>query len=84
MAKSKKDKLKKLKRKRFWPSVVVFLLFTSVCTGIVILAVDLFSTYIMGTKFTNFYTQATNLSMFVERRIEQGEDIADVVGRLEE
>lgn len=84
MAQSKKNKLKKLKRKRFWPSVLVFLLFTFVCTGIVVLAVDLFSTYIVGSKLLTMYNHVTNMGVIVERNIEQGGTAEDAVRYIDE
>lgn len=76
MAKIREKTLKKLKRKSFWPSIVLFLAFLIVSFTIVFAGIDLFATYIIGSKLTGLYEQAMDTGIMMERAVQDGESIA--------
>lgn len=74
-SKIKEKTLKKLKRKSFWPSIVLFLAFLFVSVMIVFAGINLFATYIIGSKMMELYNQAMDTGVMVERFVQEGDSI---------
>lgn len=79
MSKIKEKTLKKLKRKSFWPSIILFLAFITVSITVVFAGIDLFASYIVGSKLSSMYAQAMDTGIMMERRIQEGRNIADAL-----
>lgn len=79
MAKIKEKTLKKLKRKSFWPSIVLFLSFVAVSIAIVTAGINLFAAYIIGAKLTGLYNQAMDTGIMIERFVQRGDKITNAV-----
>lgn len=75
MAKIKEKTLKKLKRKSFWPSILLFLAFLVVSTTVIFAGVDLFATYMIGSKLSAMYEQAMDTGIMMERVVQSGNKI---------
>ena len=76
MSRTKKITLKKLKRARLWPSVMIFATFTVVSVLLVLVGIQLLSTYILDTKLSAACSQAVDTGAMFERIIrDQGEPV---------
>ncbi len=71
MAAGKKLTLKKLKRKRFWPSVIMFLAFAMVSVALVFAGLQLISNYILGTRISTACSQAMDTGVLMERCVKE-------------
>ena len=67
MSKIKEQALKKLKRKSFWPSIILFLMFLVISITVIFGGVELFATYIIGAKLTSLHNQTMDTGIFLER-----------------
>lgn len=76
MSSVKEKRFRKLKRKKIWPSIVAFILFTLLCVGMIVLFLQLFALYIMGTKIVQQYGEMKN----VKAVIKVARTIADLEG----
>ena len=83
MSKIKEKNLRKLKRKSFWPSIVLFLTFMVVSITIIFAGIDLFATYIIGAKLTSLHDQAMDTGILMERSIQTGNKMVYAVGNVE-
>lgn len=83
MTKIKEKTLKKLKRKSFWPSIVLFLMFLFMSAIIIFAGVNLFAMYIIGSKLTILYDQAMDEGIVMERSIQKGDQMYSAVGNVE-
>lgn len=83
MAKIKEKTLKKLKRKSFWPSIILFLTFLVMSCTIIFTGINLFATYIIGSKLTILYDQAMDEGIVMERSIQKGDQMLNAVGNVE-
>ncbi|MDD7642542.1 MAG: EAL domain-containing protein [bacterium] len=83
MSKIKEKNLKKLKRKSFWPSILLFLTFMAVSVVVIFAGINLFTTYIIGVKLTSLHDQAMETGILMERSIQQGEKITYAVSNVE-
>lgn len=79
MSSVKEKRFRKLKRKKIWPSIVAFILFTLLCVGMIVLFLQLFALYIMGTKIVQQYGEMKNVKAVINGFLESGESIADAV-----
>lgn len=83
MSKIKEQALKKLKRKSFWPSIVLFLMFLLISITIIFGGVELFATYIIGAKLTSLHDQTMDTGIFLERSTQHGNRIDAAVSEME-
>lgn len=71
MADGKRLTLKKLKRKSFWPSVIMFLVFAAVSVTMVFAGLQLISNYILGDRLGTACSQAMDTSILMERCVKE-------------
>lgn len=83
MSKIKEKTLKKLKRKSFWPSIVLFLAFVLASAIVILAGINLFATYIVGSKLSSTYAQAMDTGIMMERGMQDGRTIPDSVNDME-
>lgn len=83
MSKIKEKTLKKLKRKSFWPSIVLFVSFVSASAIVILAGINLFATYIVGSKLGSMYAQAMDTGIMMERRMQDGRTAPDSVNDME-
>lgn len=79
MAKIKEKTLKKLKRKSFWPSIILFFTFMVMSCTIIFAGINLFATYLIGSKLTILYDQAMDTGIMLERSVQVGDKITSAV-----
>ncbi|MDE6389460.1 MAG: GGDEF domain-containing phosphodiesterase [Lachnospiraceae bacterium] len=82
MSSVKEKRFKKLKRKKIWPSIVAFVLFTLLCVGMIALFLQLFALYIMGTKIVQQYGEAQHVKAVLNGFLSNGDSITDAVDGL--
>lgn len=83
MSKIKEKNLKKLKRKSFLPSILLFLTFMAVSVVVIFAGINLFATYTIGAKLTSLHDQAMDTGILMERSIQRGEKITYAVSNVE-
>lgn len=83
MSKIKEKTLKKLKRKSFWPSIVLFFAFVLASAIVILAGINLFATYIVGSKLSSTYAQAMDTGIMMERGMQDGRTIPDSVNDME-
>lgn len=79
MAAAKKLTLKKLKRKSFWPSVIMFLVFATVSITLVFAGLQLLSNYILGARLSTACSQAMDTGIVMERCMNEKNDLTYAV-----
>ena len=79
MTKIKEKTLKNLKRKRFWPSIVLFLTFSISSFLIIVIGIEVFVTYVVGSKIMNQSEVAQETAYVIEQKVQYGEDIPHAV-----
>ena len=79
MAAVKKLTLKKLKRKSFWPSVIMFLVFATVSITLVFAGLQLLSNYILGARLSTACSQAMDTGIVMERCMNEKNDLTYAV-----
>lgn len=79
MAAGKKLTLKKLKRKSFWPSVIMFLVFATVSITLVFAGLQLLSNYILGARLSTACSQAMDTGIVMERCMNEKNDLTYAV-----
>lgn len=79
MSRTKKITLKKLKRTRFWPAVIMFLVFAVVSVSLVFAGLQLLSTYVLGTRLGTACSQAMDTGILMERCINEKGDFTYAV-----
>ena len=84
MSKIKEQALKKLKRRSFWPSTVLFLMFLVISISIIFGGVTLFATYLIGAKLTSLHEQAMDTGIFMERSIQRGGKLPHAISEVEQ
>lgn len=87
MAKKNQDALNKLKRRRFWPSILMFLIFVCISVAVVAVEVQMFSTYIVSSKLSDLCSKAREVCVVIDRCLAEGDPLDVAVGyaaRLQE
>ena len=82
MAKIKEKTLKKLKRKSFWPSIILFLAFLTVSFMVIVGGIELFAVYLIGSKVVGLHDQAMDVGIMMERSLGDGDDLVYAVNNV--
>ena len=82
MSKIKEKNLKKLKRKSFWPSIIFFFIFLCVSFTVIFAGINLFATYLIGSKLTRLHDQAMDTGILMERSMQNGDKVDYAVGNV--
>ena len=82
MAKKKGNTLKKLKRKSFWPSIILFLTFLFVSVAIIGTTINLFTVYLIGSKVVGLHDQAMDTGILMERVLSEDDHLSHAVNSV--
>ncbi len=82
MSNGKQKNFERLKRKRIWPSIVIFTFFIIMCIGMIALFMQLFATYIVGTKVTQMYEEAQHAGEMLDGYMSRGQTVSEAVDSL--
>ena len=82
MSKIKEKNLKKLKRKSFWPSIIFFFIFLCVSFTVIFAGINLFASYLIGSKLTRLHDQAMDTGILMERSMQNGDKVDYAVGNV--
>lgn len=83
MESAKEKSFEKLKKRRIWPSVVLFIGVALLCTGLVALFVAFFTTYVVATKVELMYDKSLAAGENFDRLIDSGETVWQAVEVLD-
>lgn len=79
MAKIKEKTLKKLKRKSFWPSIILFVVFLFVSVAVIGATINLFAVYLIGSKVVGLHDQAMDVGILMERCLGESDNLTYAV-----
>lgn len=82
MSSAKEKRFKKLKRKRIWPSILVFVLFVVMCVVTIGIFLQLFVTYLMGTKVAQHYEGTQHVSEVMDQLLADGASIEEAAAEM--
>ena len=82
MAKRKGNTLKKLKRKSFWPSIILFVTFLFVSVAVIGAGINLFATYLIGSKVVGLHDQAMDVGILMERVLSEDDQLSHAVNSV--
>lgn len=82
MISNKQRKFERLKRKSIWPSIVMFCFFVIMCVAMIVLFVQLFATYIVGTKVSQMYEEVQHTGEVLDGMMARGQTVSDAVENL--
>lgn len=83
MKKNKKKDIKRIYRKRIWPSIALFFIFLGICGVMFYTSVYMFEEYFVEAKIGNMQEEAKNLGRMITSHMEN-ETVLDAVAYLEE
>lgn len=72
MSKSKLKRIKRLKNRKIWPLVIIFIFVSSIIVGAMILAVEAFVMYLLQKKAETSFDASINAARIVNERVEHG------------
>lgn len=75
MSSVKEKTFKKLRRKKIWPSILVFILFVIVCVVAITVFLQMFALYIMGTKVVHHFEEAQRVGKVIDALIDGGDTL---------
>ncbi len=79
----KKKDIKRIYRKRIWPSVALFFIFLGICGVMFYTSIYMFEEYFVEAKIGNMQEEAENLGRLITANLEE-EPVLDAVAHLEE
>ena len=80
----KKHKKKRFYKKSIWPSIILFVVFLSSCTGMVLTFMFTFQAYLIDTKIAGIHEDARNLGRMVDQQTKgQNESIFEAVAFIQ-
>lgn len=68
----KQEQLDKLKRRKIWPSIVIFLLCLGICVGLLIFSMQLFALYIISIKVAGMSDETMRAEEILQSSLEWG------------
>lgn len=83
MKKYKKKDIKRIYRKRIWPSIALFFIFLGICGVMFFTSIYMFEEYFVEAKIGNMQEEAKNLGRLITSHMEK-ETVLDAVAHLEE
>lgn len=82
MSNTREKALKRLKRKRIWPSILVFLLFVIICVVAIVIFLQLFAFYMMGTKVVQHSEEVQRVRGVIDALMAGGDSIPEAVEEM--
>lgn len=83
MKKYKKKDIKRIYRKRIWPSIALFVIFLGICGVMFFTSIHMFEEYFVEAKIGNMQEEAGNLGRLITSYMKE-ETVTDAVARLGE
>lgn len=77
MDSDKEKRFKRLKRKRIWPSILAFLIFITSCVIAILVFLQMFALYIMGTKIVKHDEEAQQVSGVLDALMDGGDTMSE-------
>lgn len=84
MSSVKEKTFRKLKRKRIWPSIVVFVVFVVSCILAVTVFLQFIALYIMGTKVVHHYEETQRVSDALDQLMAGGRTFSEAVNEMQQ
>ena len=79
MSKEKEQKLKKLRRKKLWPSVLLFFIFFMTCLGMIALIMELFLSYVGTSRMAREKEEISICANRIQSILEEGYTLEEAV-----
>lgn len=77
MSSMKEKTFRKLGRRRIWPSIITFLVFVVMCVFAIVIFLQMFALYIMGTKVVQHYEEAQRVSAVMDALMDGGDTVSE-------
>lgn len=75
MGSEREKTFKKLRRKKIWPPILVFIVFVVVCVVAIAIFLQMFALYIMGTKVVHHSEEAQRVGGVIDALIDGGDTL---------
>ena len=79
---SKEKRFRKLRKKKIWPSIVIFVGELIICPCLIMIFVQFFASYVIGTKLEQMNEEISHNSRLINNMIENGRSVPLAAERL--
>lgn len=83
MNSGKQKNFERLKKKRIWPSIVMFIAFAVLCLFVLVMFVQFFATYIVGVKLDQMHEETLRTSQMMEGLMKKGKTVSEAVEEMD-